>query len=371
MNIGILIPGFGAHEEDWALPVYQNLARELAKTHHVHVIALRYPHTQQPYNYHNVAVYPLGYGAWTRGIRRVKLWWDTFQLVKKLHREKPFDILHGIWADETGALSGWTGKRLNVPSVVTVAGGEKVGFPDIGYGLQISRYSRWIVDQAWHNNDLIFIPSQMGDLFPGFKGHKRLGRVSLGIDPTVFYPSDVIRKPKHLIHVGSLIPIKNQKMILDAMTFLDEEVTLDIIGEGPLEEELKRYTDQLGIFDRVNFLGKVSHTKLREHYSRAQLHILTSHHEAFGMAVLEAAACGTPTVGTNVGLLSDKPEFTVSIATVRELADTIQDLLTSPPKWETLHLHCIDKVGKHYTVENMAKQHVILYNYLMKTNHIY
>lgn len=367
MNIGILIPGFGADEDDWALPVYQNLVRELAKSHHVRVITLRYPHTREPYMYHEAEVYPLGYGAWAKGIRRLKLWWDTFQTIKRLHSERPFDILHGIWADETGALSGWIGKQLNIPSVVTVAGGELVGFADIQYGLQISRYGHWIVKQAIQSNHVIVSPYKYHlnqHLKDSNYAPPAIEYISLGVDTDIFYPSDTPRKAKHLIHVGSLIPVKNQKLLLDTMALLNDDITLDVIGEGYLEEELKHYAEQLGIHHRVSFLGKIPHSELRQHYSQAQLHIMTSRHEAFGMSILEAAACGTPTIGIHVGLISDDMGFTNSADTPKQLAQTIHALLKSPSGLKQIQSDCEKIIKRQFTIDHIAQQHIKLYQNL-------
>jgi hypothetical protein len=109
MNIGILTPGFSKDVDDWALPFLQNLADELSQHGDVRVIALRYPHTRQPYIVNRIQVYPLGYGANTRGLRRLQLWLNTLRLIQKLHAEKPFDVLHAIWSDETGLLATWAG----------------------------------------------------------------------------------------------------------------------------------------------------------------------------------------------------------------------------------------------------------------------
>lgn len=366
MNIGILIPGFGENELDPALPVYQNLVRQIAKSHDVRVIALRYPHTRDLYSFYGARVYPLGYGAWTRKLRRFRLWWDAFQLIQDLHREQAFDILHGIWADETGLLSGWIGKHLNIPSVVTVAGGELVGFRDIGYGLQLGQFSRWIVRKALKHNSAIVMPCDLGDLLDGTKysiPETNIFHIPLGINPYIFYPSDIPRKPNHLIHVGSLIPIKQQKLLLDAVALIDG-VTLDIIGEGILQAELQDYTQKMRIADRVRFLGKVPHDELRMHYSEAQLHILTSRHEAFGMVVLEAAGCGTPTFGTSVGILKDEPAFGECFSDARSLSQGIRANLSGR------HLENLGQVASEtalskYSIEAVAEQYCSLYQQLI------
>jgi len=307
--------------------------------------------------YHGAEVYPLGYGAWTKGIRRFSLWGDVVRVVRILQDETPFDVLHGIWADETGALAGWLGNFLHVPSVTTLAGGELVGFPDLNYGLQLSLYSRWIVRKALKNNDIIITPSTIESIAT----KNTITHIPLGIDPDIFYPSDIERKPNHLIHVGSLISVKNQNMLLDTMSLLSDDVTLDIIGEGVLEADLKDYAQKLGLHQRVNFLGNVPHPKLREYYAQAQLNILTSHHEAFGMVTLEAAACGTPTIGTPVGLLSDDEDFTRTGNTPEKLADIIQSLLNSPSELDNLRQTGLESVNDKYTIQHIANLHVELY----------
>jgi len=368
MNIGILIPGFGANEDDWALPVYQNFVRELVKSHDVRVITLRYPHTRQPYTYYGAQIYPLGWGAWTKRLSRLRLWWDTWRTVKRLHAEKPFDILHGIWADETGALSGWIGNALDVPSVVSIAGGELVGFPDIGYGLQISRYGRWIVRQALTTNTVVVSPYSYHltchlekiNLEEVFTQH-----IPLGVDIRTFFPSGAQRKPKHLISVGSLIPVKNQKMLLDALTMLDDDITLDIIGQGILEDELKQYVETLGISHRVKFLGNISHTQLREHYTKAQLLVHTSLHEAFCMVVLEAAACGTPAIGTHVGLIADDQVLARSVSHPHDLKQQIKNFLTDTHALENFRSDAYLSVKKNYTIEKITARYIDLYHNLL------
>jgi len=62
MRIGILLPGFSSHPADWAIPVQQNLARELAARDDLRVIALRYPHRRDHYTLEGATVYSLGVG---------------------------------------------------------------------------------------------------------------------------------------------------------------------------------------------------------------------------------------------------------------------------------------------------------------------
>src|SRR5687768_1697440 len=116
MNIGILLPGFSAHADDWAIPVQQNLMAELARTDDVRILALRYPHHRNRYTFNGATVIPLGVGQ-VRGMKRLQLWVNAVRTLRRLHQERPFDVLHAMWADETGLIAAWAGRLLGVPVV--------------------------------------------------------------------------------------------------------------------------------------------------------------------------------------------------------------------------------------------------------------
>ncbi len=261
MRIGCLLPGFSSDPDDWAIPVQQNLAREIAKQDDLRVIALRYPHRRDRYVIDGVIVYSLGAGQ-VRGVGRLALWLDALRLITRLHHEKPFDLLHAMWADETGLIAAWAGRRLDVPVVVSILGGELVGLRDIGYGLQLSRFSRWIVDQALKGADRIVVPgSTVRRLIPTIPDH-RIATITLGADADRFTPSGTPPDPNRLIHVASLVPVKDQATLLRALALLDLSVTLDMVGEGSERAKLEALSGDLGITGRVRFVGAVAHPDL-------------------------------------------------------------------------------------------------------------
>jgi glycosyltransferase involved in cell wall biosynthesis len=378
MNIGILIPGFSSDENDWSIPVQQHLVRHLSNEDHVRVIALRYPHHNRPYRIYDADVYPLG-ARQVRGLRRMVLWLMTLRLIRRLHRERPFDALHAIWADETGLLAVWAGRRLNVPSLVSIVGGELVVFPELGYGLQRSAFSRWIVGQALQADAAIAsshyirrLITQAGYHVPG----DRLHMIPLGVDANLFRPPDTAdvgaglrpapAEIPRLIHVASLVPIKDQAMLLRAVARLDNCAVLDIVGTGPEEGKLRALARELGIAGRVNFLGVVRHTDLPAYYRRAALHVITSRHEGQALVTLEAAACGVPTAGTAVGLLADVPELGIAVPVGNDeaLAEAIRDLLSDETRRQTLAESARAAVEREYTIEQTAERLRRLYNTL-------
>lgn len=375
MNVGILLPGFSSDEDDWAIPVQLNLVRDMAKDDNVRVIALRYPHRRDCYPIFGAEVHSLGVGAWTRGVRRLKLWWEAIRLIRRLHKDRPFDVLHAMWADETGLIAGWAGRLLNIPVVVSVAGGELVGFEDIGYGLQNSRFSRWTVGQALsHASSIVVACEYARNLIPsaGYRlAQDKIHTISLGVDTNVFTPQPESQIPNRLIHVASLIGIKEQTTLLNAIALLDD-VTLDIIGTGSNETYLQTLVDELNVGKQVNFIGAVNHLDLPTYYRRAQLNLLTSRHEGLGMVTLEAGACGIPTISTDVGLLADYSELgmCVPVGDSKAVAQAIEALLNDSERLASLSQSALQTVRNQFTIQHTVRHFRTLYHQLIiRFNH--
>lgn len=368
MNIGIVIPGFSAHADDWAIPVQQHLTRALALTDDVRVIALRYPHCRQPYALDQVRVYPLGAGQ-ARGVGRLTLWLDALRLIRRLHRQQPFDVLHAMWADETGLIAGWAGRTLRVPVVVSILGGELVGLRDIGYGLQLSRFSRWIVGQALTNADRVIVASRYVRQLVKQAGYpveeSRLIGGALGVDTDLFTPSSAPANPRRLINVASLVPVKDQDTLLRAVALVPD-ITLEIVGTGSEATALKTLAAALGISDRAAFHGAVAHPNLPAFYRQAGIKVLTSRHEILAMSTLEAAACGLPVITTNIGTLPDHQDIaiTVPVGDHVRLAAAIHDLISTPQHYEQMRLSARAAVEREFSISHSADSLRAVYHHL-------
>ena len=80
---------------------------------------------------------------------------------------------------------------------------------------------------------------------------------------------------------------------------------LEVIGDGRLRGDLERLAGQLGVGDRISFLGQLPRAEMPARYRAATLLLVTSRHEGQSMVAVEAAASGIPVVGTRVGVLPD------------------------------------------------------------------
>ncbi|HWL63771.1 MAG TPA: glycosyltransferase [Steroidobacteraceae bacterium] len=100
------------------------------------------------------------------------------------------------------------------------------------------------------------------------------------------------RRRWHLCAAGRLVPQKNFSLLLQALSMLkDLPVTLDLLGEGPLEAQLRQQAARLGIQDRVNFAGRVD--DVHPHLAAAEIAMITSDFEGYPAVAIEAMAAGT------------------------------------------------------------------------------
>jgi D-inositol-3-phosphate glycosyltransferase len=147
---------------------------------------------------------------------------------------------------------------------------------------------------------------------------EKIGVVPCGVNLDVFRLMDkgaarrqvgFAEEESIVLFVGRLSPIKGIDRLLKAMKHLKApgSMRLVIIGgddhDTPESQNLRRLARELGIQDAVAFLGRVEHEKLPPYYCAADVVVLPSHYETFGLVALEALASGTPVVATAVGAM--------------------------------------------------------------------
>ena len=156
-----------------------------------------------------------------------------------------------------------------------------------------------------------------------------------GINLRDYQPAgNVARTPGEILVVGRLMPQKGHRYLLEALPEVAQkcpEIHLTVVGDGPLREELELQAVDLGIADLVTFTGVVSETEKVAHLWRAELFVMPSTQEGFGMVLLEAMACGLPIAAFDLPVFHEiLGESSGRFAPVRDtsaLAAHIVDLL--------------------------------------------
>lgn len=201
---------------------------------------------------------------------------------------------------------------------------------------------------------------------------KKISLVPPGIDAKRFTPRDerhpaVDSNKITLLSVSRLDPRKGINITIRALAELDrEDVELVIAGEGRIRSHLENLADELGVGTRVNFLGNVEYTseELPRLYSSADLFVLPSRYEGFGVVYLEAMACGTPVIGTDVGgvptVIKDGETGYLSSRDTEDVTDRISRILNDHEEHERMSDNA-RKWAESHDWDNIAAQVEDLY----------
>lgn len=364
MKIGLVVPGFSASEADWCIPALLNTVRVLAAQHDVHVFALRYPSTRQTYSVYGATVHAQG-GGTRSGMGRVRLINQTVQHILRENRQQPFDVLHGLWADEPGLTAVIAARLLRCPTVVSLMGGELVALREIDYGHQLSWAARHMITTSLKFADVVTVGSN--SLYQRasrvVQPHK-LRLAPLGVDTSLFYPaeSNTLAGRVRLLHVASLVPVKNQRFLMQAFALVNvPDLHLHIVGDGVLRDDLHTYAHTLGVAERVHFHHHVAHDDLPSYYNAADLCLLTSHFESQSMVALEAAACGRVTIGTPVGLLGELVEPALLSTDAPTLAQHITQILTNNERHQQMREQVLQRVQRTFTLAQTTENWLSIY----------
>lgn len=173
----------------------------------------------------------------------------------------------------------------------------------------------------------------------------RVVRVYNGIDLAAFGYREPAARARHVVSVGRLVEKKGLRDLLDAVALLaadGDPVTCDVVGSGPLHDELAAQVEALDLTGRVRLLGACTQDEVREHVARAAVFAAPcvvgsdGNRDGLPTVVLEAMALGTAVVATPV---TGMPEAVVAGRTgvlvpehdPRSLARAIRGLLDDEP----------------------------------------
>jgi glycosyltransferase involved in cell wall biosynthesis len=263
-------------------------------------------------------------------------------------RETKTDVIHAHWAIPTGPAAVVAARKLGVPSVITMHGGDVYVNPEQGYDFP----TRWYVRPAlrWtlrHAGALTAITEDCRQhaLRAGAPAeHIRL--VFNGTDLRRFSPGengnrpDMQFGPNMIFACRQLFPRKGIRFLLEAAAQLKSrfpDLKVVLAGDGFERPQLTRLATDLGIAQDVTFLGWVPNTDLPPYYRAAAVSVIPSLEEGFGIPAAEAMGCEVPVVASDAGGLPEVVENGVTGLVVPRgdsdaLAKAIGTLLQDPER---------------------------------------
>ena len=270
------------------------------------------------------------------------------------------DIIHSqhIW------ILSYVASKYNIPTVITSHGTDIIGYKSWN---RFQKYSNEAVDRC---KKIITISEsnkeQVINLFP--KAKNKVIHIDNGYNEDIFYikkynREEVLKKvgiegkyKNIVLFSGRLVQVKGVDILLKSAKIYEKEDTLTIIaGDGILHKELEEMSARLNL-KNVIFIGNRSQPELNELYNIADVSVLCSRYEGFGLVAIESLACGTPVVATDLDCLKDvvKKEFgeIVEKENPKALAEGIINVLNKKEKYNS------EKIANH--VKNNYNQSILI-----------
>ena len=289
MHVLLVGPASSAHLQQWAGALRAAGVRVDIATVHPDGPADSSVHAIRP-------AAPLGYVVGALG------------LAKLVRRLQP-DVVHAHYATGYGLMSRWTSR---VPLVVSAWGSDVMHFPTK------SRLHRWFVRSNLSTAAIVCVTSRA--MVPAVHGlgvdPRRVRLTPFGVDTTRFVGVEPPSRSTGPIVVGTvkaLDPIYGVDVLIDAVSSVRDELATDVadrlqlvvIGDGPARGELERLVDVRRLRDVVTFRGAIPHADVPAALRTFDVFAALSRRESFGVAVLEASACGLPVVVSDAGGLPE------------------------------------------------------------------
>lgn len=281
------------------------------------------------------------------------------------------DVINAHVALPDGFASIAISQAYDIPVVTSVHGSDFHSLPGVGF-------RRRMIRRALTESDAVTVNSTK---------LRRLGREEFGTEytfkvvpngvpselckqkQTAQKPDDITDGMPTIVSVGNLIETKGHQFTIKALSTLAEqrEVELIIIGDGPYRSELESLVDRMDLTDDVTLLGQVPHEMVFEYLWNADVFVLPSYQEAFGIAYIEAMYCELPVIGCKgegpADYVTDGTNgFLVEPRMSKPLLRCLERLLDDAELRTKMAANARQSVEETYTWENNVAQMESIFN---------
>lgn len=221
----------------------------------------------------------------------------SIRYFRKLHKEIKPDFVHSHYATSYGLL----GALLNPKSFyISVWGSDVYEFP------QKSMIHKFVLKRLLNRATKLFSTSENMKLELQNYTSKEILVIPFGVN-LADYKKIILKKPSKEFVVGTVKTLEKvygiDRLIMSFAKFNNDfpQSKCIIYGKGTQEAYLRKMAMDLNISDKVEFKGFINHSDVPNAISKMDVFCILSRRESFGVSALEAAACGVPVIGANVG----------------------------------------------------------------------
>ena len=343
----------------------------------------------EPYSAHDSVSYGRASNAYIRN-PRLTVAFSLFRGLIKLRqvvREQKIDIIHAHWAIPMGFVAGLAKAMTGVPLVITMHGRDVYIKPEHGYIVPALWYVKPFLRFAFHQANRLVAVSQDCYHHAQLAGasSEKMQIIYNGTNLSRFFASEertaeirqrygISPNAKLVLSVRALLFRKGLDVLVRAMPHVLEVEPLAmllLVGEGPERENLIELRDKLGLQDKVILAGHIPNADLPPYENACDLFVIPSRQESFGIATIEAMACGKPVIGTEVGGLAEiiddcQTGLLVEPDNAKRLAEAILRVLKDPTLATRLGDNARRKVEADFDWLNVARRTAVLYESMLR-----
>ena len=246
------------------------------------------------------------------------------------------DVIHAHTLGFDSEIGAWLKEKLRCPLVVTTHGS------DTNVPLETGRkelLNRW----CGRADAVVAVSDCLKRRLASCGTPTPLLTIHNGFVPRQI-PDAIPRAPHSIIEVGNLVPGKRVDVTIRALALLrksEPDMTLTVVGQGPVRAELERLCAELGVTDAVRFTGKLPNEQVFALLCRSRFFVMASKPEGFGIVYLEAMAAGCVTIGTEGEGIADVMEqgvngFLVPADDPQRIAGVIAGCLQNKAQMESI-----------------------------------
>jgi glycosyltransferase involved in cell wall biosynthesis len=274
------------------------------------------------------------------------------------------DLL-AVHSSKAGILGRIAGRSLRIPVLLTAHGWNFTpGIPPVSAAMY-RRIERWFGPLASKIITVSEFDRRLA-LSAGITTEDRLVTVHNGMpDVPPALRADPARAPVRLVMIARFEPQKDHATLLRALAgLLDHTWELDLVGEGPLMPQMRSLATELGMIDRVRFLGQ--RTDVDQILANGQASLLATNWEGFPRSILEAMRAGLPVVASSVAGIDESVRdgetgYLVPRGGVDLLRDRIRRLLSDPALRVRLGTNGRAYYEQHFTLAHTVRNTLAVY----------
>ncbi|CAG9622629.1 N-acetyl-alpha-D-glucosaminyl L-malate synthase BshA [Sutcliffiella rhizosphaerae] len=293
-------------------------------------------------------------------------------------KREQLDLLHVHYAIPH-AVCAYLAKKMTGDSLKIVTTLHGTDITVLGYDPSLNDMIRFGIE----GSDAVTAVSEslVQQTYDLLKPKKAIQTVYNFVDERIYYKKDtqelkaqygISQDEKVIIHVSNFRKVKRVQDVIRSFKLIQNQIPakLLLVGDGPEISVMCNLVQELGLKDKVLFLGKQDN--LEDLYSFSDLMLLLSEKESFGLVLLEAMACGVPSVGSKIGGIPEviepgKTGYLSEVGDIEDIAKNAINILSDDHLHKTFSNNSIKRVKDYFSSQSVLSQYEELYRQLVGT----